>query len=448
MRLEGIHHITAITGDAPRNVDFYTRVLGLRMVKKTRQPGRPDRLPPLLRRRARQRRGGPDVLRVPGRPARPRGRGHGAPDRVARRLRGRAVVLGRAARRRGRRRSVGRGRASLRFADPEGLEHELAVDASGDEPLIAEHPEVPAEHRAARVRRRPRVRRTTPSASRALLERALAFEPVGRRLGGARRARAAAPTPTTRRPTQPGIQGAGTVHHVAWATPPAEQEAWRERGAARGRAPDAGDRPLLLQVRLLPRAERGAVRDRHDRPGLHDRRAARVARRASSSLPPDYEHLRAQIEATVTPLPPTRPRPQLSSVTRERVLRGVLAVLRRAIGGVGGRRRLPRATRGRPRRRPRARRARRRAPAPSRRAPQHELPRVGDTVQQVSQLVDAHRASVTGHLPGPYPHVRTRSRGGCRDDLGQAAASARDGARRSSATSAASARSSAARYTA
>ena len=35
MRLEGIHHITLITGDAPRNVDFYTRVLGLRLVKKT-----------------------------------------------------------------------------------------------------------------------------------------------------------------------------------------------------------------------------------------------------------------------------------------------------------------------------------------------------------------------------------------------------------------------------
>src|SRR6476661_6825 len=35
MKLEGIHHITAITGDAPGNVDFYTRVLGLRLVKKT-----------------------------------------------------------------------------------------------------------------------------------------------------------------------------------------------------------------------------------------------------------------------------------------------------------------------------------------------------------------------------------------------------------------------------
>ena len=35
MKLDGIHHVTCITGDAPRNVDFYVRVLGLRMVKKT-----------------------------------------------------------------------------------------------------------------------------------------------------------------------------------------------------------------------------------------------------------------------------------------------------------------------------------------------------------------------------------------------------------------------------
>ena len=35
MKLEGIHHITAITGDAQKNVDFYAGVLGLRLVKKT-----------------------------------------------------------------------------------------------------------------------------------------------------------------------------------------------------------------------------------------------------------------------------------------------------------------------------------------------------------------------------------------------------------------------------
>lgn len=31
----GLHHITAIAGDAQRNYDFYTRVLGLRLIKKT-----------------------------------------------------------------------------------------------------------------------------------------------------------------------------------------------------------------------------------------------------------------------------------------------------------------------------------------------------------------------------------------------------------------------------
>src|SRR6476646_5489118 len=42
MGLEGLHHITAITADAPANVDFYTRLLGLRMVKKTVNFDAPD----------------------------------------------------------------------------------------------------------------------------------------------------------------------------------------------------------------------------------------------------------------------------------------------------------------------------------------------------------------------------------------------------------------------
>ncbi len=35
MQLEGIHHITAVTGDASRNVAFYTQVLGMRLAKRT-----------------------------------------------------------------------------------------------------------------------------------------------------------------------------------------------------------------------------------------------------------------------------------------------------------------------------------------------------------------------------------------------------------------------------
>src|SRR5579884_1153665 len=35
MKLDGMHHITMITGDAQRNVDFYAGFLGLRLIKQT-----------------------------------------------------------------------------------------------------------------------------------------------------------------------------------------------------------------------------------------------------------------------------------------------------------------------------------------------------------------------------------------------------------------------------
>ena len=41
---------------------------------------------------------------------------------------------------------VARDGDSLRFGDPEGLDHELVVTTSPDTPLTAEHPEIPAEH--------------------------------------------------------------------------------------------------------------------------------------------------------------------------------------------------------------------------------------------------------------------------------------------------------------
>jgi catechol 2,3-dioxygenase-like lactoylglutathione lyase family enzyme len=48
MSLEGAHDVTAICADAPRNVDFYGRVLGLRLVKKTVNFDAPERSAPLL----------------------------------------------------------------------------------------------------------------------------------------------------------------------------------------------------------------------------------------------------------------------------------------------------------------------------------------------------------------------------------------------------------------
>src|SRR4051795_6978431 len=42
MKLEGLHHVTMVTGDARRNVRFYADVLGLRLVKKTVNFDQPD----------------------------------------------------------------------------------------------------------------------------------------------------------------------------------------------------------------------------------------------------------------------------------------------------------------------------------------------------------------------------------------------------------------------
>src|SRR3954452_6668217 len=42
MKLEALHHITMITGDAQKNAEFYAGVLGLRLVKKTVNFDQPD----------------------------------------------------------------------------------------------------------------------------------------------------------------------------------------------------------------------------------------------------------------------------------------------------------------------------------------------------------------------------------------------------------------------
>src|SRR3954463_2069898 len=133
MRLEGIHHITAITGDAPGNVDFYTRVLGLRMAAKSVNQDDPtvyhlfysDELG----------RAGSDItfFEYPG--ATPGRAGAGMVHRIVWRVGSsdaidfweqRLAAGGAAPERSG---------DTLRFAAPEGLGHELAVNATGDEPL-------------------------------------------------------------------------------------------------------------------------------------------------------------------------------------------------------------------------------------------------------------------------------------------------------------------------
>ena len=317
MELEGIHHVTAITGDAQRNVDFYAGVLGLRLVKKTVNQDNPtvyhlfyadEKGDAGLRHH---------LLRVSGGRPRPRRRRDGPPHPLARRLGGRARLLERAprrARRRDERRSTA---AGLRFSDPEGLEHELLVPDSDDEPLTAEHPGDP--RRASRSRASTASAPTRPSRTRAgrcsrrrwassRRGRGALWELRGEIRGSHLRLRRAA-----RR--RSGVQGAGTR---------APRGLGVAGGGARGLArpgdggrdeADPGDRPLLLPLRLLPRAERRPVRDRDPRgPRLRDRRADRAPRR--EALPAAVHRApargdRAEPAPDRQPAPGARPRRRL-----------------------------------------------------------------------------------------------------------------------------------------
>src|SRR5688572_13757765 len=175
MKLEGIHHITAITGDAPANVEFYVGVLGLRMVKKTVNQDDPTVYHLFYADEA----GSPGAdltfFEYPG--AAPGRAGAGMVHRIVWRL-GTAEAIDFWERRLGESgvitERVGGG---LRFPDPEGLEHELRVSTADDAALIADHPEVPAEL-ALQGFEGARAYSARPDASRPLIEDALGFRPA------------------------------------------------------------------------------------------------------------------------------------------------------------------------------------------------------------------------------------------------------------------------------
>jgi glyoxalase family protein len=305
MNLDGIHHITAITGDAPRNVDFYTRVLGLRMTAKTVNQDDPSVYHLFYGDENAQPGADLTFFEYPG--AR-RGRaGRGMVHRIVWRVGSEEALSFWAERLAGEGSAVDRAQPhspAIRFSDPEGLEHELVLDASGDEPLMADHPEVPPEH-ALQGFDGVRAYAAEESASAPLLEQALAFSPAddGWEVRGDARGSTYAYDPP---PAEPGIQGAGTVHHVAWASQPEEQETWRERVLrAGGRPTPVIDRFYFKSVYF--REPSGVLFEIATiGPGFTtDEPLDTLGERLA--LPPDYEHLRAQIEATVTPLPSTRP---------------------------------------------------------------------------------------------------------------------------------------------
>src|SRR5215470_12321495 len=141
MKLEGIHHITAITAEAQSNVDFYAGTLGLRLVKKTVNQDNPS----VYHLFYADERGDPGsdltFFEYPGMPVGRAGArivwrvaSTDALDFWAERLDAAGLDSERLD-----------DRPSLIFRDPEELEHELLVSESDDEPLIADHPGVPAE---------------------------------------------------------------------------------------------------------------------------------------------------------------------------------------------------------------------------------------------------------------------------------------------------------------
>ena len=146
MKLDGIHHITAITADAQENVDFYAGVLGLRLVKKTVNQDNPT----VYHLFYADEKGDPGSdLTFFEYPGIPQGRaGDGMVHRIVWRVGGEAALDFWTERLGGAGVDVERvgDRPAIRFRDPEGLEHELLVSDAPDEPLMADHPEVPAEH--------------------------------------------------------------------------------------------------------------------------------------------------------------------------------------------------------------------------------------------------------------------------------------------------------------
>jgi glyoxalase family protein len=246
----GLHHVTAITGDAPGNLDFYTRVLGMRLVKKT--VNQDDVSAYHLFYADAKGSPGTDVTFFdwPSTPPNRPGAGSIAP--IALRVDGPAaldywrdrfdaqgVAHGAIEER--------NGRPQLSFLDPEGQRLELVGDGGvpGGVPWPAA--EVPVEHQVKGLHG---VTLTSlhPQATAELLVAGLGFRATGRRElpeGGEEHFFEVGPGgPGTEvilsLPATAGraLQGRGGVHHVAFRVPdPGAQLAWRDRVEGLGLRP-------------------------------------------------------------------------------------------------------------------------------------------------------------------------------------------------------------------
>jgi glyoxalase family protein len=300
--IDGIHHITLITGDARANVDFYVRVLGLRLVKKTVNQDDPS----VYHLYYADEHGSPGAditfFEYPG--AQPGSAGVGMVSTIIHRVASedaldfwqqRLTAEGIAGRREG---------GQLAFSDPEGMNHELGVFERTDEPLIARSSEVPEEF-ALQGFEGVRALVADPSRSETLLREVLGFselsdhewEARGEHRGG---------RILFEHSDQGGIPGAGTVHHIAWSAYRDELEPWRERIIAAGSHPtQVIDRFYFESVYF--REPSGILYElaTYDGAGFAVDEPAETLGE-TLALPPDYEPMRSQLEPILTPLPDIR----------------------------------------------------------------------------------------------------------------------------------------------
>ncbi len=297
-KLDGIHHISSITADAPGNVDFYAGVMGLRLVKKTVNQDDPTvyhlfyadenasagadmtffEYPGVARGRA----GAGMIHRIAFRVG-----SDEALDFWQRRLAGAGIESERSENR-------------LLFADPEGLGLELIADGAPDSPLIAEHPEIPAAL-ALQGFAGARAYSTDRDRSRSLLEDVLGFSGTGPGQFESRGERRGSFYVYDDAPDARGMSGAGTVHHVAWSSTLEDHAGWRERVAAAGARPTPIiDRYYFRSIYF--REPSGVLFEIATLgPGFAtDEPLEHLGERIS--LPPNFEHLRDQVERTLTPL--------------------------------------------------------------------------------------------------------------------------------------------------
>jgi glyoxalase family protein len=300
MKLEGIHHITCITGNAPQNVNFYAGTMGLRLVKKTVNQDDPTVYH--LFYADEEGSAGADLtfFEYPGSRRGKAGAGmvHRIVWRVAslealdfweKRLSDAGVMVSRAG-------------ESVLFQDPEGLALELQVSSAPDDPLIADHPEIPREL-ALQGFAGARAFSADPPESRHLLMDGLGFTESegGYESRGARRGSFY----VFDRAAEYGIMGAGAVHHIAWACPPEDHTAWRSRVLNAGGSPTPViDRFYFRSIYF--REPSGVLFEIATiGPGFSlDEPKERLGERLS--LPPSFEPMREKIEPLLTPLPNPR----------------------------------------------------------------------------------------------------------------------------------------------